>query len=358
MEQDLIVMPAPERVPIKKPNAIVTQSNDLINAYFDMSTVQLRAFLYAVAHIHKNDKALSVVKIPIKDLYSSKGGKNYRETVKLAEELENVKIRIVTTVNSNTGAAKRSRESYTIFPTVKYTEDSKYIVTRINSDLAQFLIDLQGNYTQAELEKLLSLKTIQAYRVYMFIKMNMYKVDKEPDALKVDYRELRLMLGLDVLENISTPKKPKSESDLFGPIPNKIEILPTKVKVLKYAEFDNFRKRILNTAKEELKKTGLLDFDFVANKDGGRSVKSITFKLLSTLGVENTSKTVKPPSTLKYKPTKPATKKEKVLTVLTLKDLQEMARFIEYDKLVADYISNGFTWNTDQTILLGYEREI
>lgn len=359
MEEDLLVMPAPESVPVKKPNAIVTQSNDLINAYFDMTTVQLRAFLYAVAHIHKNDKVLSVVKIPIKDLHPSKGGKNYRETVKLASELEDVKIRIVSMVNNGTGKPKRNYESYTIFPTVKYTEDSKYIVTRINSDLTQFLLNLQGNYTQAELEKLLSLKTIQAYRVYMFIKMNMYKIDKEPDALKFDYKELRLMLGLDIIENGPAPKKIKPESDLFGPVPGKVEVLTTKVKVLKYAEFDNFKKRILNTAKEELKKKGLLDFDFIVNKDGGRSVKSITFKLAPSSVIEQSVKVIKQPAPLKYKPSQPLPQGvSKVVTHLSLDDLQSMSKMLDYDKLVQSYLDHGFTWNADHTLLSGYEREI
>ncbi|WP_066837149.1 replication initiation protein [Rufibacter ruber] len=288
----------PDLVPLRNPHSIVTQSNDLINAYFDMSTVQLRAFVYAVGHIHKKDKDLTAVKIPIKALYSGEGGKNYRNTVKLAQELQKVDIKILKLVKDGEGT-KRQYEAYTIFPTVKYTEDSKYIVTRINPDLKQFLINLNGNYTQAELTKLLSLKTIQAYRIYMFIKMNIDKSKgKIPETFKVDYKEFRLMLGLDVIEDAAPVRiiKPKSaELNLFGE-PTSVQILSVKpkVKVLKYAEFDNFKKRILKTAQTELKEAELLDFDFEADKQGGRSVKYVTFKLRPNIVLEQPEEKPKP----------------------------------------------------------------
>ncbi|GAB3832800.1 hypothetical protein GCM10028895_51010 [Pontibacter rugosus] len=62
-------------IPVRQPNKLVTQHNNLINSYFDIPTVQLRAFIYALGHIHKDDKELTHVKIPIDALYASKGGK-------------------------------------------------------------------------------------------------------------------------------------------------------------------------------------------------------------------------------------------------------------------------------------------
>jgi plasmid replication initiation protein len=341
-ESELQPIPAPDTVPLTKPHTMVTQSNSLINAYFDMNTVQLRAFLYALGHIHKNDKELGVVKIPIKKLHRTEGGKNYKETIKLAEDLQEVKIKILQRYVNDAGDVKRHYESYIIFPTVKHTEDSKYIVTRINPDLKQFLLNLQGNYTQAELEKLLSLKTIQAYRIYMFIKMNMYDIDNNPDALRFDYKELRLMLGLDVIDNSDQPKKTKiktSETDLFNDVSNKVEIVPAKprIKTLKYADFDNFKKRILKTAQTELRKSGLLDFDFEADKAGGRSIKDVVFKLRSQIGIDQPKKKEKPDLFNQQAPTSTLSPEQQKLRENAMRIMKDNYQFT--DQQVAHYIS-------------------
>ncbi len=256
-----------------------------------MSTVQLRAFVYAVGHIHKKDEELTAVKIPIKALYNGEGGKNYKNVVKLANELQDVKVKILSVVKNKDGLIKREYIGFTIFPTVKHTEDSKYIVTRINPDLKGFFVGLNGDFTQAELKKLMSLKTIQAYRVYMFIKMNIDKSKgKIPSTFKIDYKEFRLMLGLDVLEDAEMPKKTKQKLQDLALFPDQtgVQVEPekAKVKVLKYAEFDNFKKRILKTAQKELREMGLLDFEFEADKQGGRSVKYVIFKLRPTIALE------------------------------------------------------------------------
>ncbi|GAB3832805.1 hypothetical protein GCM10028895_51020 [Pontibacter rugosus] len=161
---------------------------------------------------------------------------------------------------------KRTYLSMVIFPTVSYTQDSRYIITKINNDLAPYLLDLKGNYTQAELEQLLSLKTIQAYRIYMFIKQGLFK-DK-PTTIK--YRQLRLMLGLDLELNEDEAKRaglPEGE----------------RIKVIKYPLFAEFKRRILDTAKEELLDTDMA-FDYKINKKG-RNADSITFYLVKTINV-------------------------------------------------------------------------
>ncbi|TXK50069.1 replication initiation protein [Pontibacter qinzhouensis] len=74
-----------------------------------------------------------------------------------------MKFKIEQISTDKKGKVQKSYESMVIFPTVRYTQDSRFIVTKINSDLAPYLLDLKGNDTQAELEQLLSLRTIQAY---------------------------------------------------------------------------------------------------------------------------------------------------------------------------------------------------
>lgn len=253
-------------IPVRQPNKIVTQHNNLINSYFDIPTVQLRAFIYALGHIHKDDKELAHVKIPIDALHSSKGGKNYKQVSKLATELQEIKFKVEQISTSKSGKVRKIFDSMVIFPTVRYTEDSKYIITKINSDLAPYLLDLKGNYTQAELEQLLNLKTIQAYRIYMFIKQGLYKDKPTP----ISYRKLRLMLGLDIeLDEEERKKRGKAEGD--------------NIEVMKYPLFAEFRRRILETAKEELKATDMA-FNYQINKKG-RNVDSITFSLVKTIDI-------------------------------------------------------------------------
>ncbi|WP_276499876.1 replication initiation protein [Pontibacter litorisediminis] len=253
-------------IPVRQPNKIVTQHNNLINSYFDIPTVQLRAFIYALGHIHKDDKELTHVKIPIDALYASKGGRNFKQVAKLATELQEIKFKVESQSPDKTGKMKRNYLSMVIFPTVSYTQDSKYIITKINNDLAPYLLDLKGNYTQAELEQLLSLKTIQAYRIYMFIKQGLFR-DK-PTTIK--YKQLRLMLGLDLELNEDEAKRsglPEGE----------------RIRIVKYPLFAEFKRRILDTAKEELMDTDMA-FDYKINKKG-RNADSITFYLVKTISV-------------------------------------------------------------------------
>ncbi|MCC9168915.1 replication initiation protein [Pontibacter harenae] len=253
-------------IPVRQPNKIVTQHNNLINSYFDIPTVQLRAFIYALGHIHKDDKELSHVKVPIDALHASKGGKNYKQVAKLAADLQEIKLKIEQVSTGKNGKVQRMFDSMVIFPTVRYTEDSKYIITKINSDLAPYLLDLKGNYTQAELEQLLNLKTIQAYRIYMFIKQGLYKEKPTP----ISYQKLRLMLGLDIeLDDEERKKQGRPEGD--------------NIKVVKYPLFAEFRRRILETAKEELKATDMA-FNYQINKKG-RNVDTITFTLVKTIDI-------------------------------------------------------------------------
>ncbi|RDC58705.1 replication initiation protein [Adhaeribacter pallidiroseus] len=239
-------------VPLKHPNKIITQSNSLINSCFDIPTVQLRAFLYALSHISKDDKELTHVRIPVDVLHASKGGRNYRQVKKLVTELQDIKFKIENTFINKDGIEKRVYRSMVIFPTVDYTEDNRCLITKINGDLAPYLLDLKGNYTQAELERLLNLKTIQAYRIYMFIKQQLYKRKPEP----IKYKHLRLMLGLDI-------EIEEGQPGLFF----KQESIIT-VKTLKYPLFAEFKRRILDTAKAELDNTEMA-FDYkIKKKDG------------------------------------------------------------------------------------------
>ena len=254
--------------PVKQPNKIVTQHNNLINSHFDIPTVQLRAFIYALGHIHKDDKELTHVKIPISALYTSKGGKNFKQVAKLASDLQEIKFKIENLGADKNGQVKRTFASMVIFPTVTYTQDSKYIVTKINNDLAPYLLDLKGNYTQAELEQLLGLKTIQAYRIYMLIKQGQFK-DK---PTTISYRELRLMLGLDIeLSDEEARKQGLPEGET--------------VQVIKYPLFAEFKRRILDAAKEDLKDTDMA-FDYKINKRG-RNADSITFSLIKTIRIQS-----------------------------------------------------------------------
>ena len=253
-------------IPVKQPNKIVTQHNNLINSHFDIPTVQLRAFIYALGHIHKDDKELTYVKIPVDALYSSKGGKNFKQVAKLASELQEIKFKIENQSPDKTGKMKKTYVSMVIFPTVSYTQDSRFIITKINNDLAPYLLDLKGNYTQAEIEQLLRLKTIQAYRIYMLIKQGLFK-DK-PTTIK--YKQLRLMLGLDVeLSEEEAKKLGLSEGE--------------RIKVVKYPLFAEFKRRILDTAREELSGTDMA-FDYKINKKG-RNADSITFYQVKTINI-------------------------------------------------------------------------
>lgn len=322
------------------PHRIITQHNHLINAYFDIPTVHLRAFLYALSHIHKDDTELPEwVKIPINVLHSSVGGRNYRHTKKLATELRKISFDVESKVTDNKGKVKKRVRGMNIFISTDYTEDGKNLNVKIHPDLKPYLIQLKGNYTPAELEQLLNLKTVQAYRIYMFIKQQVYKQELynlPPDP--ISYKDLRLMLGMDVeLDDDDIKKMGRSGDD--------------NIEVVKYPKYAEFRRRVLESAQKELEDTDMA-FNFEPIKKG-RNVDSILFTRIKTIPINEvktggqqrldfskpSNQPYLPNGTAKYTTPKPKQKEE--VPVKPVQDDKELTyEFLESMGVAAEQIKH------------------
>jgi len=117
---------------------------------------------------------------------------------------------------------------------------------RFNDDLKPYLLDLRKRFTSFRLKKIAFLKSIYAIRIYQLL-VEYNNIDKQVFSYSLeDFREM--MLG---------------------------------EKSKKYADFKNFRVRILESAQKELNKESDLSFTFKALRKG-RKIGGIEFQIVKT----------------------------------------------------------------------------
>ena len=135
--------------------------------------------------------------------------------------------------------------------------------------LEKYLYDLDGNFTLIPIETLMSFKSINTYRLYEILKTDGYKIlAKEGAHYDVVYNldELKFMIGLVDLNDAEKSRLSKgvtSYTDFLAAMPNP-----------PYRTWQNFKLRVLETAKKEMEESELSDIRFeyspIKNGPGGK----------------------------------------------------------------------------------------
>lgn len=221
---------------LPKQDKIVVQHNNLINAKFDLIPSELKIFLYLLAQIDpKKDTEFKAHQIPISFISTSTGGRTYKDIKEYAENLTKKTIQIESLSSKN----RKKFIGLPLFGRVEYIEGANCVQASFNAEVKDFLLDLKGNFTKAELKHLLNIKNSHSFRIYWLLKQN-----KIYGQRLINYKKLReiLMIGEDT-----------------------------------YKEFPNFRRKVLDKALGDLADTDVA-FDFKMVKTG-KSVTDILFIL-------------------------------------------------------------------------------
>lgn len=214
---------------------LIVQSNELVNGKFNFSRDELRIFLYLLLKIKKGDKEFEEVKVPCHLLHQGKVGVHYDEIHKAADKLTSQKIG----VESKDRKGKRKFEFIPLMAICSYKEGAGYITAQFNSKMEAHLLDLSEYFTAAQYKLFMEITSFYSYRIYWLLKQ--YE-DFKVRTFEID--ELKAKLDVEK----------------------------------KYMRYADFKRRILNPAKLDLKKSDM-SFTFQEIKSG-RKVEKIKFSIV------------------------------------------------------------------------------
>ena len=235
---------------VTPPSLIVTQSNKLVEARYNLSLGEQRLVMAMIAQVQPGDEDFKPYRISIAELAEFMGvSKNsmYQECKKLTEKL--------------LGRVLKIQEDGLLIQigwvsSAKYRDGEGYVELCFDPNLKPYLLNLQRDFTSCKSNMLMRFKSQYTMRVYMLLKQYL-KLEER----KIELGLLRDMLGL---------------------------------RKDQHQEYNHFKNHILIHVQAELKAKADLYFEFDEIK-ASRRVVAINFHILhnklieATLGVDQQS---------------------------------------------------------------------
>lgn len=215
---------------------IVTQSNHLVQARYNLPLGEQRLVLTMISKIQPEDEDFKPHRISVSELAEFLGidkGSAYRECKKITENL----LKRVLSIEEADGLLQTNWVS-----SAKYIDGTGTVNLTIDPSLKPYLLQLKSNFTSCRLEMLLSFKSQYSVRIYTLLKQYEKLKDRE-----IELDELRSVLGI--------------RKDL-------------------HVEYRDFKRHILQTTQKELTEKADLYFDFEEVKYG-RRVGAIRFHIFT-----------------------------------------------------------------------------
>jgi len=222
---------------------VVVQHNALVNARFDMSTVEMRLFMAMLSRIGRHDSEFREMSIPLTEVVALSGrrpsSKDYQQVAGMCDQLVSRILHI-----ERPGRGRRDRrgtatpdfDKIPLMAYAKYRGEEGALRVRFNDEVMPYLLQLHQNFTKAQVVQLLKLKSPHSYRIYWLLKE--YATF---GTRTVGVEELKSLLTLDG----------------------------------QYKQFPLFRLRVLDRAQQELSQTDL-PFEYELLREG-KAVAQIRF---------------------------------------------------------------------------------
>jgi plasmid replication initiation protein len=223
---------------------IVTQSNHLVEARYNLSLGEQRLILAMIAKIQPDDEDFKPYRVSIgelADFLCVAKGSAYHECKKITKSLLGRVLEI-----TETG---RLLQTHWV-SSADYIDGTGIVNLSFDPLLKPYLLQLKGNFTSCKFEMLLRFKSQYTMRMYTLL--------KQYDQLKkreIELGQLREMLGL---------------------------------RKDQYKLYANFKTDLLKPVQDELKDKSDLYFEFDEIKYG-RSVGAIRFRIFTKKTIESTS---------------------------------------------------------------------
>lgn len=217
-------------------NYLVTKSNNLITANYDLSLQEQKLILSLASMVQPTDEEFKEYEFKIKDfmkLLEIESKTKYTEIPKITKEL----MKKVFEIKEGKDIIQLSWLS-----SARYKTGEGLVILKFDSSLKPYMLQLKEFYTSYKLENILSLKSKYSLRLFELLKCNEFK-----KIWNIDLNDLKDLLG-------ATGKS--------------------------YSIYQNVKNRILIQAQKELNNKTDIYFDFEEIKTG-RKVTSIKFFIYS-----------------------------------------------------------------------------
>lgn len=215
-------------------NYLVTQSNKLISAHYDLSLEEQRIILTLASMIQPEDEEFKSYEFKIKEFIKLLGVSTKTKYTDIPKITENLMKKIIK-IREDKKLIQVSWLSSAV-----YNERTGTVILRFDPNLKPYLLKLNELFTSFKLANVLNLKSKYAIRIYEILKSYEYRKNK---YTVIEISELRLMLGISDTE---------------------------------YNRYDNFKRKVILQAQKEINKKTDLSFDFEEIKTG-KKVTSLKF---------------------------------------------------------------------------------
>lgn len=213
----------PERAKVAKKNAMVRMRHD-------WGRLKQRVVALLISQIRKDDEDFMTQRISVSDLeqtYDRGGGGLYERLAQIADDLLDEKIVLPTETSDG-------YEKWNLMSGCRYEPGAGYIEAHFNRDMEPFLLQLSDHFTQYELDEFVALESKYAMRIYELLK----SFEGMTDRKTFEVEELRRMF---CCEN-------------------------------KYKRPRNFRRRVIDRAREEINDKTRVSFDYEEHRERNRPV--------------------------------------------------------------------------------------
>lgn len=153
---------------------MVAQHNALINARFSFLPLQMRLFLALLARIEFEDTDFQEHLIPLSELvFDRRGGSAYEQVDEMCKKLTSFTLYIEEL--EETTRRRRKKPGFTYLPLMseaRYAPELGGVVASFNPKIMPYLLQLRqsGNFTLAALDELRKLKSPHSLRIYWLLK--------------------------------------------------------------------------------------------------------------------------------------------------------------------------------------------
>jgi hypothetical protein len=227
---------------MKKDNAIVSQSNKLIEASYKMTLAEKRVICLLVSKIHRQDEDFKKYKIKISDLaefVGLTGSYIYTQTEQLTKKLISRVLIFQKTPNRKVQVGFLS--------SAEYWQKQGIVELCFDPEMKPFLLQLKGQFTNYYLKHIARLRSIYSIRIY--------------ELLKSYQRFGRKKFTIEHLRTI-------------------FQIPPDQ-----YTQYNYFKRRVILPSQQELRDQTDIYFEFEEIKEG-RKVTAILFLIHPNINKE------------------------------------------------------------------------
>lgn len=165
---------------------------------------------------------------------------------------------------------KGNFHSFNAITNADYVE-GKFTLT-FNKQMGPLLGDLTSNYTLLELSQLVNFRSNQSYRLFEILRKELYRYKGEPIRFEIGLAELKCTIGLVNLDEEGVKRKINSYKDHI----DWEEVYDIAIEKSYNGDWYDFKRRVLERAKEEIAEKTDIVFTYQPVKSG-KKVKKVVF---------------------------------------------------------------------------------